>query len=448
MNRFQRAGVTAIVALAMVDLGVAKQGNPELNVVSIYDTGLGANGAEIVSVRHHGDYAAITNVAGSIDLLDISDPFNPVFLRRVPIDTTTGTPNSVAIHPHHDYFLVAIGRAGSVGTVAAYRLEDGEFLASAPAGIQPDSINISPNGKYAVIANEAEATGIGQDGGPGSISVIELSGFSAKKGGELVVTPVTFPSLAGISGISSGRTDDLARLPITNAPPTIEPESVAFSHDSRYTFVTLQENNAVARLELDTLQLTVFGLGQTTHQADLTVNGLYQPAEILTAFREADGIALDRTGKFFVTADEGDTRNAAGASSIRGGRTVSIFDAETGAFIADTGSQLDDLAADPDSIPDAALDLYPDDRSNRGSTEPEVLDLTHHRGRTLVAVGLERANAIALVDVTEPTNPEAVAIAPVGVGPEGVKFFRSGSKLFVITASEVAGTVSILEVTF
>ena len=40
----------------------------------------------------------------------------------------------------------------------------------------------------------------------------------------------------------------------------------------------------------------------------------------LTAYREPDGIALDVTGRFFVTADEGDTRNAAGASGPRGGR--------------------------------------------------------------------------------------------------------------------------------
>jgi hypothetical protein len=45
-----------------------------------------------------------------------------------------------------------------------------------------------------------------------------------------------------------------------------------------------------------------------------------------------------------------------------------------------TGSQIDDAAA--------AAGLYPDGRSNRGGSEPEVLDLTHYRGRDLVAVGL------------------------------------------------------------
>lgn len=211
-----------------------------------------------------------------MDVLDLSDPTSPQLLLRVPIDTTTGSSNSVAVHPQHDYFLVVTGRAG------------------------------------------------------------------------------------------------------------------------------------------------------------------YDPASTLTAFREPDGIAIDKTGRFFVTADEGDTRNAAAASGPRGGRTVSVFDAKSGAFLGDTGSQLDDAAA--------AAGAYPDSRSNRGGSEPEVLDMTDHRGRTIVAVGLERANAVALIDVTDPTSPTVFALAPVGLNPEGVKFLKRGNRLFVVSANEAAGTVSVLEV--
>ena len=440
MTRYQTVAATAIAVFLCSDYGGAKQGSPGLQLVSTYDTELAANGAEIISIDHSGYIAALTNVAGSVDILDLSDLLNPQLIQRIPIVSSAGTPNSVAIHPHHDYFLVAIGTAGATGVVAAYRLSDGAFLASSPLGIQPDSIAISPNGKYAVIANEAEATGIGQNGGAGSISVVELSGLSAKKGGELAATQVAIPSLAGIPDVSTGRTDDIARLPITNAPETIEPESVAFSPDSRYAYLTLQENNAIVRLHLHSLHAEVFGAGTTTHVADLTVNGAYLPVQVLTALREPDGIAVDHTGRFFVTADEGDTRNAAGSSGVRGGRTVSVFDAETGVLLGDTGNQIDDAAA--------MAGLYPDDRSNRGASEPEVLDITHYRGVTLVAVTLERANAVALVDVTEPTDPTVIAIQQVGVGPEGVKFFRRGSRLFLATANEVTGTVSFLEVVF
>ena len=110
------------------------------------------------------------------------------------------------------------------------------------------------------------------------------------------------------------RTDDLARLAIDNTPATLEPESVTFSADSRFADITLQENSGVLRLDILAVQLTPFGTGNTTHFADLTVDGNYVPIESLLAFREPDGIVVYSTGRFFVTADEGDTRDVSGST--------------------------------------------------------------------------------------------------------------------------------------
>jgi DNA-binding beta-propeller fold protein YncE len=324
--------------------------------------------------------------------------------------------------------------------VWAFGLFSGALLDSAPVGIQPDAVVISPNGLFAVVANEAEGSGAGRSGGEGSLSVIDLGASHAA--GRLVVRHLALPAIVGLPGVSAGRTDDLAVLPIDNLPETIEPENIAFSPDSRFAYVTLQENNAVLRLDLHTGDMPAMGLGSTTHAADLTNTGGYAPTESLTAFREPDGIAVDETGRFFVTADEGDTRNAAGQSGVRGGRTISIFDAHTGAFIADTGTQLDGAAA--------AAGVYPDQRSNRGASEPEGVDLIRFGGMTLAAVALERANAIVLADLSDPARPRVVHIAPLqgGIGPETVKFFRRGTRLFLASGNEVSGTVSIFEVVF
>jgi DNA-binding beta-propeller fold protein YncE len=436
----RRVGITGIAFLLLSTGAAGKQPAPTLQLLATYDTGLGADGSEIISVRHTDGIAVVTNIAGSVDVLDLSNPDAPERLRRVDVDTSAGTPNSAAVHPHHDYFLVVLGRAGQQGEVAAYRLSDGSFIASGAVGIQPDSIAISPNGQHAVIANEAEAEDEGLNGGEGSLSIVNLAGFDSVKSHELEITNIALPSQAGVPGFSTQRTDDIGRLAVDNTPATLEPESVAFSKDSRFAYVTLQENNGVVRLDVRTGELVFFGLGVTSHAADLTVDGAYLPNSLLTAFREPDGIALDQTGKIFVTADEGDTRNAAGSGSPRGGRTVSVFEARTGAPLGDTGSQLDDKADE--------IDSYPDSRSNRGGSEPEGLDLTKYRGLTLVAVGLERANAVALIDVSDPTQPVVTDAAPVGIGPEGIKFFRAGERLLVACSNEVSGTVSILEVVF
>lgn len=410
-----------------------------LTVVGTYSTGLGGNGAEIISVRSNAGVAAITNIAGSIDVLDVRNPAAITLLRRIDV-SAYGTPNSVSLHPSKDYLLVAHGTAGSVGKVSAWRVSDGAFLAVADAGIQPDSIKISPDGDHAVVANEAEGVGVGNDGGAGSLTLLDLDHFNPRRPGSLHVTQIALPSAAGVPGFSVDRKDDLARLSITNEPNTLEPESVTFDKRSRYAFVTLQENNAVVRLSLRSGNVTYFGLGTTSHLADLTVGGGYSPTQDYVSLREPDGVfVFGSNGRYVVTADEGDTRNAAGSSGPRGGRTVSVLDTVTGTVV-DTGNALDDIAN--------SIGVYPDSRSNRGGSEPEGLAGIVVDDRVLVAVGLERGNAVVLLDVTDPTSaPVVLGIVATGVGPEGVEFMRRHGKLYVLTANEVDGTVTAVRVT-
>lgn len=437
MRRFASAA-RAVAALSLFSLPCLALA-ADLEFVASYDTGLGGNGAEIIDVRAADGLAALTNIDGSVDILDLFDPSSPLLLRRIAIDGDLfGTPNSVAVHPRFDFVVVVGGGAGRVGTASVWSAVTGELLAAGPVGIQPDSVGISPDGLYAVVANEAEAVSEGNDGGPGSISIINLSLVDRRGGSPLVVTTLPLPSQNGTPGFSTDRTDDIGRLPIDNSPGTLEPESVAFSPDSRYAFVTLQENSGIVRVELQTGALTFFGTGRTSHLADTSTSGGYNPVTTIDLYREPDGIGVTPDGRYLVTADEGDTRNATGGSGIRGGRTVTVYDAASGAVLGDTANQLDDAAA--------GIGRYPDSRSNRGGSEPEVLDVTRRAGRTLVAVGLERANALALVDVTVPASPAVVAIEPTDVGPEGIAFFERFGELYVACANEASGTVTILRV--
>jgi uncharacterized repeat protein (TIGR01451 family) len=355
--------------------------------------------------------------------------------------------NSLAIHPTKDLVLVVAGKAVSAtnpinGKVLAYRLSTGAFITEALVGMQPDAIAISPDGNYAVVANEAEAPGRNDNGGPGSISIINgLNSFDPDAPTPLNVITLSLPSQASTPGFISGRFDDIGRLPIDNTPDTLEPESVAFSADSQFAFVSLQENNGVVRVELSPpYTLTFFGLYSTTHLADLTNDGSYNPVELLTAWREPDGVAvLDIAGdRYIITADEGDTRPTADSAGVRGGRTVSLFRAEDGAFVADTAGSLDDLAA--------RWGRYPDNRSNRGGSEPEVVDAVLFNGQAIAAVGLERADAVVIIDVSQPQTPTLLSLIPTGAAPEGVKLVARNQALYVLAANEISGTLTIARV--
>ncbi|MFQ3663771.1 MAG: Ig-like domain-containing protein, partial [Chloroflexaceae bacterium] len=319
---------------------------PALVATAGYNTGLGANGAEIISVR--GNRGVLTNAGdGSIDILDTSDLFNIQPLRRI-----TGLPNltSAAIHPTKDLFVAVAGTSSPrSGQFLVYRLSDGTLLATAPIGRQPDSVEISPDGRFAVVAIEAEQVNASDDGGAGAIGVADLSGFDPNTSTSVAFSIVELPDLTGLSGATVNRRYDVSGNPlVSNAPGGLEPEGIAFTPDSSTVYVTLQENNAVVRLDLTgplpaTLPVSnAFGLGQTDHPADLINDGTYNPSQQLTAFREPDGIRAVVIGgvTYLVTTDEGDTR-----PNPRGGRTLSIFNAATGALVADAGPQLDDLAA-------------------------------------------------------------------------------------------------------
>ncbi|WP_448540242.1 ExeM/NucH family extracellular endonuclease [Roseiflexus sp.] len=417
-----------------------------ISAVATFGASQGITGAEIIDIR--GNRAVLSNAdAGIVYVLDTADLFNIRVLTT--ITGLTGL-NSVAIHPTQDYFLAVAGSAAPAaapvnGTVYAYRL-DGTLIASASTGIQPDAVAISPNGQYAVIANEAEGFSVGDNGGPGSLTVVDLSSFDPDTSTTLSLTQISLPSQASTPGFMTNRTDDIARLLIDNTPATLEPESVVFSADSQYAYISLQENNGVARLNLADNSLTFFGLGKTTHVFD-TVNGDgFNPTRLLSLFREPDGIAYIEIGGngYFVTADEGDTRDdippGAISGRVRGGRTVSVFDATTGALVGDTGNQIDELAA--------RYGLYPDSRSDRGGSEPEVLDAKVFGGRAIVAVGLERARSVALVDVTNPAAPNVFLLLPAGTNPEGVKLFERNGALYVLAANEVSNDLTVARVPF
>ena len=75
-------------------------------------------------------------------------------------------------------------------------------------------------------------------------------------------------------------------------------------------------------------------------------------------------------------------------------------------------------------------------------------------GRTLAVAGLERANAVALVDVSSAAFPTVIEVDGIGdltppdtrPPPAGIKIRQVGGRTFAFVAFELSGTVGIFEI--
>ena len=294
------------------------------------DAAFDGSAAEIVDFDPATGQAFVVNAqAGGVDIYSLAAPANPTFVEELDVAADVaaaidgiaaadlGAVNSVAIHSASNTMAVAIAAEPETnnGYVAFYQASDGTFLAAVEVGALPDSLAISPDGNTVVVANEGQPSGDYTIDPDGSISVIDISeGASTVTAAN--VTAVTFDGLAAadIPGVRiSGPGGDIAAA--------LEPEYVAISDDSATAYVSLQENNAIAEVDLATGTLTdVWALGFKDHRSpgneldvsnrDDVINirnwpvyGVYMPDSVATY--TVNGVP------YVVTANEGDSRDYA-----------------------------------------------------------------------------------------------------------------------------------------
>jgi len=424
--------------------------------------GTGGPAAEILALQEATRTGVLTHAeSGVVEVLDFSDPEAPASRGLFALDVQPGEElTSVALHPEYPWFLACIEGAGrhERGRVQVHSLEDGRLLRSLTAGFGPDCISISGDGRHALVANEGEEA-LREEGRvlsqPGSLSWLALSEDPAKIRSRSI--PLVAGRVEGAVEPSDGRFLErevggrAVRLLLDGkSSHLLEPEVVAFDPEGKLALCTLQENNLVCVVDVAGARVVRYiGLGKTRHAADLTEDGEYRPDETLVALREPDGIAVLPGGAHFVTADEGDTEPNAGKTPrglpAGGGRTVSVFSIATGKCVGDTENQLDDWAAKEG--------IYPDHRSANKGSEPEMITAFSLDGRAYAAVSLERAGAVALIDLSDPTSPRVVSLCAVGEdphssAPEGIVhlFDAERKKHYLFTANEADGTLSILRI--
>jgi hypothetical protein len=203
--------------------------------------------AEIVSFDPISQRLFVTNAAANrIDVLDASNVDAPTLAFSISTAPYGGSVNSVAVKNG----IVAAAVENAVVTdpgVLVLFDTNGTHLRTISAGALPDQVSFSPDGRYALVANEGEPrTTIDP---PGSVTVVDLANGVA----QATSTTIDFSAY-------SGREEELrARgvrvFPNRSAGVDLEPEYIAVSPDSSQAFVTLQEANAFAVIDLATRTL-------------------------------------------------------------------------------------------------------------------------------------------------------------------------------------------------
>ncbi|MGO4371624.1 choice-of-anchor I family protein, partial [Paenibacillus sp. MCAF20] len=319
------AGLMAFTLIGPVNLNKAEAAAATFSMEKIagYDSGAGYlnAGTEIVVYDWEGKRAYSTNSAEkAIDIIDLSklgqeetiERLNRVTVESFNIEgfTPDGV-TSVAVHPSGKYIAASVPASPKTDPGKVVFMDmDGTQITSVTVGSLPDMLTFSPDGKQLLVANEGEPNGDYTVDPEGSVSIIDVTGEVGALTDEDVATAgfgsVTIPEDVRIFGPGSSAAQDL------------EPEYIVVSADSKKAYVSLQENNAMAEVNLTTKQVTsVHALGFKDHS--LPGNGLdasdkdktidIKPQPVLGMYLP-DGMAITSYGgkSYILTANEGDDR--------------------------------------------------------------------------------------------------------------------------------------------
>lgn len=368
-----------------------------------------------------------------------------------------------------------------LGRVVFFNLETGGVIGSLPAGYQPDMVTIK-SGKVAV-ANEAQhawnnsSVNIGAFDSvqqPGSVSVIDIAGLnSTTLAAALDSLTVATTDFSGVTSLISGLRDHTSFEPANTKAKYfhIEPEYIAFSPDNTQLFVGLQENNAIAVLDIATnTWLNITSLGQRAITIDASDNDdLFDVTNAAFGLPMPDSLATWTAAgsTYIITADEGDARvddgdiqrfrAAATTYGLAAGFTPSTNDNDFGrlnilrdqslngpvfpttapnsdidkivsmgtrglslwkkeadnsvSFVSHLPLESELFTRDPQrhNANNGGLKTAFDSRSDDKGPEPEAVAVTTLTDGTVIAVaGLERQNGVVVVDITNPASPQVV----------------------------------------
>ncbi|MEM9124027.1 MAG: choice-of-anchor I family protein, partial [Pseudomonadota bacterium] len=368
-----------------------------------------------------------------------------------------------------------------------------------------------------LVANEGEPNDAYTLDPEGSITIINMQAGAA----EVSINDVRTVRFSGLA-VADLPPDLRIAKPDATPANDLEPEYIAVAPGGTTAYVTLQENNAVAILDIPSATLKrIVPLGFKSFQIDpidasdkdgkinirtWPVFGMYQPDAIAAfedegtlyfaianegdsrdyeafseearvgeltldpaAFPEAEELQLDRNlGRLKVATTLGDVDNDGDYDALYafGGRSFSIWDADSDEMVFDSASQFERFLAvlSPDTFNSTnESNKSFDDRSDDKGPEPEGIVIGVVNDKRYAFIGLERIGGVMVYDISNPREPELTtyfnrrnfdgepeSFTADDLGPEGLAFVPADQsptgEALLIVGNEISGTTSIFAV--
>lgn len=454
-------------------------------LIGRHQTGVyGLSAAEIVEYHSASQRIFVVNArSGKVDIIDANllgnaaEATAPLALNNLDklgeLDVAKdvglsfmGSVNSVSIYGN--LLAAAIERGDAAGNktqangyVAFYQLNDNEtpqYLSAVEVGALPDNVVFSHDGKTVLVANEGEPNQDYSIDPEGSVAIIAIADGKPAA----TATLVTFTEFNQGNARYNEITKDIKiNGPMATVAQDLEPEYISVSPDNSRAFVSLQENNAIAVIDIANAKVAkILPLGLKDYGFDVNkidasdkddmvnlqayagVYGMYQPDTVASyRWNNAD---------FIVTANEGDSRDYAGFSEEAragdltldpnhpqlaaakdktqlarlkvtksmgdddndgdydkivsfGARSFSIWTAD-GQQVFDSGSDFERITAAllGNNFNNNNEENKGDSRSDDKGPEPEALVLGKIGQKLYAFIGLERTSGFMMYDVTNP----------------------------------------------
>ena len=439
----------------------------ELNYVTSFDpSGENTSTCEVVAYdKDSKKLFATSAVAGMLDIIDFSNPTALKTLKSIDINSYGGI-TSVAVK--NGIVAVASPNANEQlnGSVVFFNT-NGDYINQVTVGALPDMITFTPDGKKVLTANEGQPSVNYSVDPEGSVSIIDISGGLESLTQNMVKTLLfTAFNENEVALIKSG-------IRKTNAGSTLsqdlEPEFITIAANSKKAWVTLQENNAIAEINLEnnsinglwamgTKDMSKPGNGFDVSDnngeiliANWPVNAYYIPDAVanyqvnginyLVTANEGDekeyetlnerttiganNYGLDsevfpqakmlkqshNAGRLRVTNLNGNTDEDADYEKIHclGSRSFSIFNADSKSIVFDSGDDFEMITAADEQFSSLFNSDHEENkakgRSRSKGPEPEGVIVAEIQNKTFVFIALERIGGIMVYEVTNPENP-------------------------------------------